>query len=711
MDNVKSLDVESDLESEASYSLEQTEPAGSLTYPKHLAVMIGEQTFVAEDYATLVATYGKFAAMLLRTSSAVTAVATTMAIVKVGILGRSMKRVPRADVIGYLTKEDADLFAGRKFILVCAPPLDAAMAMALSNLAISEAAFLENKLVAMESMDAIIGFTPERAEPLVQDIVRYLSSTTESHRSRMRDIDPPVGEWNIYTEGAGAPTQDKLTSAIKGFASHSTRVYPALPAYDDDEADALIRIHDLLVQHEMQTSANLIMTAALSSPLFAQLAHYPELFNPERNPPIEVTWAMFTPLVNHHYSEELTHAAHRDNSPDAVTGDTSFVFTLEEVIALKTPNTPPSVEHAFNRLNEYVGNYLRDLDLSKTLITGSALAAATIRTDVETNTYAGVNLWAKYLEDEQPTDPEQETAALAGSAFVSGVMRESCRSVTFDDWRAGRGYLQYIAAHYPATKTIPRDRDEYLSLVKLVDRNHNAVELSYTTTCVDDQMVLTLTATLVGHDHSVTEKTAVLDVLPGADVDMSIVVDSNDEFDTVARGHYEVIKKHHPSARLEKALRADPTDQRYNWTITTRDPRHIATFRPVEMYRASFNHVVTHHVGMVSAAFTALYSDKPQFIMSARHVLAAANLATPNYYYFASRKVAPQFVVMKYFARGFDITSFPVGIRTALSVNFRDDPLWSSNGYGMYEFNWPATNGKGYFSAYSLEAEFRARMP
>ena len=694
MDNVQSLDVESDLESEASYSLE---PAGGLTYPKHLDVMIGEQTFVAEDYATLVATYGKFAAMLLRTSSAVTAAATTMAIVKVGILGRSMKRVPRADVIGYLTKEDADLFAGRKFILVCAPPLDAAMAMALSNLAISEAAFLENKLVALTSMDAIIGFTPERAEPLVQDIVRYLSSTTESHQSRMRDIDPPVGEWNIYTEGAEAPTQDKLTSAIKGFASHSTRVYPALPAYDDDEADALIRIHDLLVQHEMQTSANLIITAALRSPLFAQLAHYPELFNPERNPPIEVTWAMFTPLVNHHYSEELTHAAHRDKSPDAVTGDTSFVFTLEEVIALKTPNTPPSVEHAFNRLNEYVGNYLKDLDLSKTLITGSALAAATILTDVETNTYAGVNLWPKYLEDEQPKYLEDE--------------QESWRSVTFDDWRAGRGYLPYIAAHYPATKTIPRDRDEYLSLVELVDCNHNAVELSHTTTCVDDQMVLTLTATLVGHDQSVTEKTAVLDVLSGADVDMSIVVDSDDEFDTVARGHYEVIKKHHPSARLEKALRADSTDPRYNWTITTRDPKHIATFRPVEMYRASFNHVVTHHVGMVSAAFTALYSDKPQFIMSARHVLAAANLATPNYYYFASRKVAPQFVVMKYFARGFDITSFPVGIRTALGVSFRDDPLWSSNGDGMRAFNWPATNGKGYFSAYSLEAEFRARMP
>jgi hypothetical protein len=639
---------------ETAQLVERKTQSELLTYPKALDVMLGEPTFVAEDYASLVAQYGKLSVIMLRTTISMTAAVTTTAIVKVGILGRSMKRVPRADIIEYLTSEDAVRFRGREFILVCSPPINAAMSMVLSDIAINDAAFFSSKLMALDAMDAVMGITQDRANPILQDMLRYLTSVTNSHHCRAKSVEPPVGEWNIYTTGGAIPTPDKLTSAIKGFAAQATRVYPALPEYDADEAGAVIRIHDVLVAYDMAASASQLITSALKCPLFAQLVHQPELFNPSRSPPLEVSWDSFGPeLIQNLYSEELTHAAHRDRVPVAVTDKTPFVFTLDELIAISTPNTPASAEVAFDRLNEYVGGYLGELDLSKTMITGSAIAASTIVTTTE--------------------------------------------AIPYD-----RNYTDYIAAHYPATKTIPRNYANYVAFVNYM-RYYDYGDLDYKTSCIDDRTVLTITLRVAG----VNIVTTVLDVLPGADVDMSIVVDSNDAFDAVARGHYDVIQAIYPSAQLEKSHRSDPTDSRYNWIITTRDPAHIATFRAVEMYRASFNHVVTHHVGMVSGAYTALFSDEPKFIMSARHVLATANLASPNYYYFASRKVAPQFVIMKYFARGFDMSAFPAGIRTAMRLCFRDDPVWNMNGrqINVNMFHWPAINAKGYFSAYSLTAE------
>lgn len=145
----------------------------------------------------------------------------------------------------------------------------------------------------------------------------------------------------------------------------------------------------------------------------------------------------------------------------------------------------------------------------------------------------------------------------------------------------------------------------------------------------------------------------------------------------------------------------------YNWNVVCGDPSKMDTFRQVEMYRANFNNIVTHHVGMVSGAYTARFSGDggtPQFVVSSRLVLAMNNLSTPNYYYFASRKTTPQHVIMKYYARGFSYKSFPKGIQGGIYTHFMRSDTWNGQ---EHEFRFPAMCAKGHFSVFALRAEAR----
>jgi len=668
------------------------------SYPSSIEVMLGERVYTAEDYPALLERYGKYVVILGRFDDGIVGLIAMTAIVKLGVFGRCMKPVPAARALAYISKADHVMFAGREMILVCSPPLSGNQVLVVADMVMAEESYLSSKFMALEALDAVAGLDAGRATNIVEDTIRFLTAARQSYDARVVQVEPPVGEWNIYTRGGAIPQTDRLTNAIKGFASHSTRVYPPLPPADPAEADALLRIHDLLVRNGMNDLASRLMGVALSTPMFARLCHHESLFDPRRSPPIRVAWDNFgQALLRYLLSEELTHAARRDTNPEPVTRSSPYVLTLDEIVAMKVPHAPLSVAHAFARLNEYVGGYLADLDLSRTLITGSAIAASLIVTDVERR-YEMAS-WAAYCaEVPEPAPPETG----APEAISSG------RAITWEEWkdaRYGSGYSAYLAAHYPAVKTIPRGRDSYETVCEVARHFGSKLELK-TESDGAGGFILTLTAT----SHNGATIAAKLDVKPGADLDMAIDVATNEEFDAVARGHYEVIRRRHPSAVLKKVGREDPADPRYNWVIVSEGcPGAISTFRAVEMYRANFNHVVTHHVGMVSGAYTALFSragEGPKFVVSARLACAMADLATPNYYYFASRKCAPQYVVMKYYARGFGLQAFPRGIVAAMGVVLKDDPVWSGV---ARDFVFPAAKGKGNFSAYSLPVELATR--
>ena len=98
-------------------------------------------------------------------------------------------------------------------------------------------------------------------------------------------------------------------------------------------------------------------------------------------------------------------------------------------------------------------------------------------------------------------------------------------------------------------------------------------------------------------------------------------------------------------------------------------------------------------------AYTALFAaEPPQFVVTARLALSMARLATPSYYYFASRKTTPQDVVVKYLRRGFGLSAFPPGLRCAIQRYAGS----SSRTWCRWK---PALRGKGHFSAFSIATE------
>jgi hypothetical protein len=457
-------------------------------YPKHLTVMVGEKTFTPDDYLVLRRDYGKYVVLLLRNADGISACLAVTSIVKVGILGRHMKAVPAKAVAEYLTSGENSLFEPYEEVLVCAPPIDAEKAILLAEVAMSEEHFFETKLPIIDSLDAILGCTPERIAYIVDEMKRYLISGSSAFWHRADSGKLPTGEWNIYTRGGELPQPDRLTNAIKAYANHSVRVYPPLPPVDDGEVNALLRIHDLLFEQGMPLEAGRLITEALRSPMFAHLCHRPDLFAKDRCPPLQVTWPDFGPwLLNNLFSDETSHAARRSRaqSSEPVTLESLYMLTLEEVLALGVPKSPVSLEDAFWRLDTYVGGYLAELDLTNTIITGSAIAATLCATDIEAD-FGFQYCQCSGNKDLSPSLqqlmysalPEEltkkcslgvaaadATEALGDAADATEALGDAATEAPgdADGWTFRQlRYKSYIDAHYPPTRTVfrdPRDRE------------------------------------------------------------------------------------------------------------------------------------------------------------------------------------------------------------------------------------------------------------
>jgi hypothetical protein len=417
-----------------------------------------------------------------------------------------------------------------------------------------------------------------------------------------------------------------------------------------------------------------------------------------------------------------------------------WVFDIDQLLAFKAKYGPKSREDAFERLDIYVGGYLGALDLSRTMITGSAMAAALIRvedSDCDFHDYNKSEL-AEFIGYKGAFgDPDQR-------ATFERLMKSKYKSysASYVEWLDGREgsrhvrYKSYLSALYPTVYTDPasdEDRRAYIGIVSdpwsvrmEVEQvgERSAAALPARVRVFTDEAARLVTASprraSAGNDDSSEDdsseddsseddgpKSVYLAIRPGADVDMAIDVATDAEFDAVARGHYEVIRAAHSHAVLVRVAREG--DSRYNWAVVAGDLARISTFRQVEMYRATFDHIVAHHVGMVSAAYTARFHAAPTFVASARFVSSMIHLRTPNYYYFASRKYTPQEVILKYYARGFGLNSFPVGIVAAIMHSCRASLKWAREPYSS-KLYYPATNGKGNFSAFSLQTEFYARQ-
>ncbi|MFA6166478.1 MAG: hypothetical protein WC700_07685 [Gemmatimonadaceae bacterium] len=757
------------------------------TFPSEFTVRVGDPVFTAEDYPRLRAEYGKHLVLMGRAGADLVAVVTTVAIVRYGVLARFIKAVPAGLALERLDADDADYFQGREDVLVCAAPADWNQTMMLASMATSEEEFFATKRAQIESLDLVLALDLERITAIIEDAIRYLGAAKAAFISRDNEIAPPTSDWDIYVAGAGTaaiPSTDRVSLVIKAFASRSMRVCPRLPEMSASEVEALFAVRERLLamaanvraridgmppesetlqvprvtthrdwrdarqrrrsqckersdaltkelsgavteeeelrvilgtfdaqstpisernmlidqESQLRTLEWRLMIEALSSPIFAGLAHG---IIPNR---LEVrkSWHAFGPqLLQYFLAEEFTRATYRAARSESgrVTGASPFVFTLDEVLALGVNNAPASVAEATKRLDIFVGGYLADLDLSRTFITGSSIAASLIVTNVERGEFG---CHTRHSDNRSP----------------------SLRL---------RDYTKYIRSLYPTLRTTPRNLKDYHQVLAVATCAHfmkpspqketmpQVIVMKEGSEYVADVSVLYTTT----NDPTPTLFHATLDIRGGADVDMAVDVETNEEFDRIARQHYETIRAKWPCAVLTKVPRSvdDPTDPRHNWAVTwdpSIDPTlanvaRLSEFRSVEIYRASFDHIVTHHVGMVSGAYTAAFGSPPQFYMSARLVSSMANLATPNYYYFASRKTTPLDVILKYRARGFGLDAFPTGIRRAVEAVAGLDPVWGKNwaeGCNYYNSEkYPALSAIGLFSAFALPDELISIKP
>lgn len=346
------------------------------------------------------------------------------------------------------------------------------------------------------------------------------------------------------------------------------------------------------------------------------------------------------------------------SSPQPGSSTLPWLFNSHQLVQLKARYGPVSVKDAFDRLNIYVGGYLANLDLSRTMITGSAIAAALIRAEK-----SPAMLMRKDAED---PDPHAQ-------------------------------YKAYLASHYPVVYTEPvdaEDLDHYRQFALDEFRAHPS-----------DWAVAGNRLKIVDHKGD----PILLNIVPGADVDMAIAATSDAEFDAEVQKHYTAILRTHPQFVLTRVDRPDAT---HSWKIAHVGGHH-PTYRAVELYRATFDHIVTHHVGMVSGAYTCRQvGAAPEFVVSARLVHSMLHLSSPNYYYFASRKAAPQEIVLKYYARGFSLDGFPSGLARAIKNWARTCPKWCKivTGFACERdaLRYPAMYGAGNFSAFSLQAEYAA---
>ena len=242
-------------------------------------------------------------------------------------------------------------------------------------------------------------------------------------------------------------------------------------------------------------------------------------------------------------------------------------------------------EEAHERLQFYTGFYLKDLDLSKSFITGSSITASLINTSID----------------------------------------DHLRS-----WEDRIGLL------YPKVLTQLND-DDYIFLT------HENITLWDIRALSKDEGIMTK------GDRKIS-----FTIKEGSDVD--IAVDntvSDDEYQQIAFGHFEVIKRYYPYVKIQQYIKPKGD---WNYIIYTDDPLYIPVFRNVEIYRSSFRNICSHHVGSVRGCFTSRWSDKPQFYITASAMWTSLYHATPNYHYFAGRKSSPQDIIIKNIQRGINIS-------------------------------------------------------
>lgn|SRR3990167_6153035 len=282
--------------------------------------------------------------------------------------------------------------------------------------------------------------------------------------------------------------------------------------------------------------------------------------------------------------------------------EASFIHTFEDMPKF-FPKSSASIcdETSFlTRLTKFVGNFLPELDLSNSYITGSTIPAC-LRDD---NNY--ISRKVKFENQD------------------NRIMRNDIA-------------FRWMEVLYPVIYTEFKEECKFDFELPRVN---------------PDEMVINITSAETGV-CIIKDKTYDFQIVPAVDVDLAVDSElSDEEYFATVQSHISCIRKHYPFVKVQETKMPKGS---INYRVYTDDPDHITTFRQVEIYRTTFSSICCHHVGVVRGAFTSKWSSTPRLYLTSSAVYTYISSQTPNYNYFASRKNTAQDVILKYMQRGFSM--------------------------------------------------------
>lgn len=338
-----------------------------------------------------------------------------------------------------------------------------------------------------------------------------------------------------------------------------------------------------------------------------------------------------------------------------------IIFNPKTVFNVTELNyTRVNAEKAIGRLKKYVGQYIDELDLTKSFITGSGIAYSVSPFDEQGEfpcTYTEPIDWKGYKEIMNKVYEICMNGKFVCNPIVK-LEQGNTVSVTLNCVPSGqpaRNDRKSEARSRPRRTYGRRGRESMMNDVDESDvKNDNKSE-----------------SKVVEADPSAILFKFEMNLISGADIDMGIETESVEEFDTIVQKHYTIVKKYHPHAKLRKEERS----KKYYYQIYTDDPDYIVGFRKIDMFMSTRKEVLTWHLYPVRGMYTVMNGILSLYL-SASCIYGITNHDMDYFCYFKSKIQSPEEIVLKYLQRGFYI-SVPRNIIDDLNEYVRNNERWN----------------------------------
>lgn len=534
-----------------------------------------------------------------------------------------------------------------------------------------------NSFVAAAESNEMIA---ERLKGYMAEMEVWLKRRRKEHIATLTAYVPDGGrDWRFYSGQFIVPSDlradvEHLTNVFKSTVAKKWRMYDPLPSLDTNLIGVTFVVLDMLLRTQQFRKVYMLLRDILACPDTVYIIHMIGRLEATVMPfaPRE-TLGVFSSIYNtYHYrgmKEELHYVGLQkellkdcislliaeefrvvnkiigaDFPPEMrLTADHEFVFDLYEMFTPESKLLIPfhilnHPNYAVTYLMNYAGDWILNFDWKKCHLTGSAMAACIF--NIPPNRLPPVN----------------------------GIKMKFTETMFKRNGIYSQGAGTYMDSFYPAIYTIPVGERLIVSSDKQNEFLTKNFPIAIFREVKGKQMMLLHVIPrrklkkMVNTGEIADElKTYYYDVLPGADIDIAVDVEEDNEFDKQARAIFDAVKS--TAAYLNaKMVRTDK--EPYGYRIYMPDIESRAKVRDIEIFRSTLARIASHHVSPVRASYTSsLNQDNiPQFVLMASCLLTGMSAKNQGFHYFASRKQTPMEIALKYRMRGFKFDGDTVDI-------------------------------------------------